>query len=393
MFQSLDSNDRRMLLVLAGSVLALFVLLAVFTPAEDPGQNPVPDSYLTGTHGARAAYTLLQRSGYKIDRWEHPLSLLASNADADTVLILAEPHSYQQEDRWAIQTVLQKGGRVIATGFEGGTLLPGSAVEPPSGISFSVCEAKPEGFGSLVGTGPIWILPRAGWKLSNPAVRVAYTCADQPVVVEYPFLKGTVIWWANSTPLENGSITRGQNLELLLNSIGPASGHHVYWDESLHWQSHTAWDYTSGSTLPLLASGSVGLALLVILSFSRRRGPIRPLPSVPRATPIEFLDALGSLYRAAGAANTAAQVAWDRFRSQAASLCGQPNPRLAAAELAEVLQSRFGSVGEDMQSDLMTAEQACWNESLKPKEALTIVRKLRSHEHTLRSASSTRRAT
>src|ERR1700721_823967 len=99
--------------------------------------------------------------------------------------------------------------------------------------------------------------------------------------VQYPVALGTAVWWASSTPLENGSITRGQNLELLLNSIGPAQfqgqRQHIYWDESLHGLAQSPWDYVRGPVWPLLWLGAFGLALLVIFSYSRRSGPIRPL--------------------------------------------------------------------------------------------------------------------
>jgi len=43
--------------------------------------------------------------------------------------------------------------------------------------------------------------------------------AGSPAVVEYASGKGEVIWWASSTPLENGSIQRAENLNLFLNSL------------------------------------------------------------------------------------------------------------------------------------------------------------------------------
>jgi MoxR-like ATPase len=39
-------------------------------------------------------------------------------------------------------------------------------------------------------------------------------------VVEYAREKGHVVWWASSTPLENGSLARAHDLDLLLNSLG-----------------------------------------------------------------------------------------------------------------------------------------------------------------------------
>jgi hypothetical protein len=391
LLSSLDPKDRRMLWIIVGLVAIVLVLLAVFTPGEDPSQNTIPDSNLVGQHGAKAAFTLLQQSGYHVQRWEEPLAGLASQATPGTVLILAEPYSNEQADSTAIAQILQKGGRVLVTGLRGGALLPGNEVTAPSDFSFAACEAKPDGLSPLAGpdSGSIWIVPNSGWKEARPEMQSAYACAGQPVVVEYPVGQGTAIWWASSTPLENGSITRGRNLELLLNSVGPPTpNQRIFWDESLHNPVHTEWDYVRGPVWPLLFFGSLGFALLVILSFSRRSGPIRPLPQTPRTTPIEFLEALGALYRSTGANSTALQIAWERFRSQAALVTGQRNQNLSAAELTEAIERRFGAIAKSMEKDLLAAEEACSDDSLKPRSALSIVQSLRRHEETLRAASS-----
>jgi hypothetical protein len=400
---SLDKKDRQMLLIIVGLLVALLVVVAVFTPAQDITRNPLPSTYLSGQHGAKAAYTLLEQSGYTIERWEQPLSELADHAGPGTVLILAEPDTASREDRHAIAAILRQGSRVLATGFNGGLLLPESSVTEAKGAEFAACEAQPEGLQPLAGpstnSGSIWIIPRFTWKDTDPNARTAYTCAGQPVVVEYPIGQGQAVWWASSTPLENGSISRGQNLELLLNSIGPAQGQHIYWDESLHGRAHTPWDYVRGPVWPLLSFGSLALTLLVVFSHSRRSGPVRALPQPPRTTPIEFLDALGSLYRSTGAASTAMQIAWERFRTQSARLTGltgptsksgqsgKPNSELDARQIAAAIERRYGVLAIEMEPDLIAAEEACADENLKPRRALQLVQALRRHEETLRNAS------
>ena len=384
---SLDANDRRMLFIALGLVALVLIVLAVFTSREDPNRNPIPDSYLSGQHGAKAAFTLLQQSGYTIERWEEPLHDLAAQAGPGTVLILAEPSTYELADRTAIYAILRKGGRVLATGLDGGFLLPGSEIKMSPVLSFAACEAQPDGLQPLAGAGPVWIVPRASWNETRPEVRTAYTCGDQPVVVEYPVGKGTAVWWASSTPLENGSIERGQNLELLLNSVGPPENRHIYWDESLHGIVHSQWEYVSGPIWPLLWLGFLGLVLLAVLSFSRRSGPIRELPQAPRTTPIEFLEALGALYRSTGATGTAMQIAWERFRTQAALMTGQKTAHLDARQLAAILERRFGSIAAGMEEDLVEAEEACSQENLKARDALAMIQTLRRHEETLRASS------
>ena len=393
---SLDSKDRRMLMIVLGLVVALLVVLAVFTPSQNQEDNPVPDSYLSGRHGAKAAYTVLEQSGYTIERWEQPLSELAEHAGPDTVVISAEPSLFNKQDRNAIASILNKGGRVLAIGFRGGYLLPRTGVTSSKQVTFAACEAMPDGIESLSGMpragekNSIWIIPGATWLENDPAVHTDYTCAGAPVVVDYPIGKGRAVWWADSMPLENGSITRGQNLELLLSSVGPAQGRHIYWDESLHGKQHTQWDFVSGPVWPLLFWGGIGLAILVVFSYSRRSGPVRSLPQAARTTPIEFIDALGSLYRSTGASATALQIAWERFRAQAVLLTGLRNPKVEARELSAAIERRFGAVGKAMEPDLILVEELCWEEGLKPSRALALIRTLRRHEETLRNASTRR---
>lgn len=398
----LDARDRRMLTILLGLIALLFVLLAVFTPSQDR-DSPIPSTYSSSKHGAKAAFTFLQQSGYPIERWEQPLAFLAERSGPTTVLILADPFTINPASRKAVATILDHGGRVIATGLRGGLILPGNHATISNQIGFAACEAQPEGLETLAGTGPIWIVPSATWKPLNPESHVAYTCAGQPVVVEYSAgnaanpdsnnhpasikQPGHAIWWASSSPLENSSIERGQNLELLLNSIGSKQGVQIYWDESLHGRVNSAWDFVHGPTWPLLLGGSIGLAMLVILSYSRRSGPIRALPQAPRTTPIEFIEALGALYRSTGATSTALQIEWERFRSQAAIFTGQRTSKLDARELAYALDRRFGSVSPDLEADLINVHEACYEDALKPRRALALVRVLRRHEETFRTVS------
>jgi hypothetical protein len=126
--------------------------------------------------------------------------------------------------------------------------------------------------------------------------------------------------------------------------------------------------------------------VLILFSFSRRSGPVRELPPPPRAAPIEFLEALGSLYRNAGAASTAVAVAWERFRRHALRLCGlRPGP-LGSAELATVIRRRFPVAGPTLETDLAACEEASWGETIEPRDALKLIQALHDHEHDLLAA-------
>ena len=191
---------------------------------------------------------------------------------------------------------------------------------------------------------------------------------------------------SSATPLENGSLARAHDLDLLLSSLGPKQGHHFYWDESLHGEIRSDWSFASGPALTMLRAGLLVLAALVLFSFSRRSGPVRELAAPLRTTPIEFIDALGSLYRNAGAASTAVSVAWERFRRHALRLCGMRGQKMSAAELAAVVRRRFPMASADLERDLERCEESIQDETLSPREALRMVQLLERHQAELDAA-------
>jgi hypothetical protein len=383
---SLDAKDRKLLLWCVGIGLALAIATGFLLPGANSNDNPMPSSYLSGQHGARAAYETLLRSNYPIERWERPLSELAATAGPDTVVIFAEPFTREASDIKAVRTILERGGRVLSTGFWGGYILPGEASDTPREFDFAACKLSPEGLDPLAGSGEVWMVPEATWQVGDPAHRVDYGCAGQPAVVEYDWMKGHVVWWASATPLENGSLARAHDLDLLLNSLGPRQGHRFYWDESLHGDVRSTWSYASGPALTLLQFGLPLLGLLIVFSFSRRSGPVRDLPAPARATPIEFLEALGSLYRNAGAASTALAVAWERFRRHTLQLCGLRATKMSSADLAAVIRRRYPGADTSLEADLAACEEAAWGETITPREALKMIQTLYAHQEKLRAA-------
>ena len=142
--------------------------------------------------------------------------------------------------------------------------------------------------------------------------------------------------------------------------------------------------------LNLLKAGLLGIALLVIFSFSRRRGPVRDLPAPVRATPVEFLEALGSLYAEAGASATSVELAYERFRRRMGDLCGLKGAKMSAEELGLALRRRFPQAPETLEKDLAECEEAIGSDALQPKKALALVQTLNRHGEALDRAARVR---
>lgn len=383
---SLDAKDRKLLLWCVGIAVLLCVAIGILLPNENSNENRLPSSYLSGRHGALAAYETLQRSSYNVQRWERPLNELAAQAGPQTVVIFAQPFSREQDDIKAVKQILERGGRVLATGFWGGYLLPNGNTAPPKEFSFAACQLEPEGLDPLASSGKVWMEPDSMWQVGNPVFRVQYSCAGQPAVIEYSWGDGHAVWWASSSPLENGSIERGHNLDFFLNSLGPREGHQFYWDESLHGEIRSSWSYASGPALTMLRLGLPVLALLIVFSFSRRSGPVRELAAPARTSPTEFVEALGSLYRKAGASSTAVAIAWERFRRRALRLCGMRAQGIDSAELSAILRRRFPTADKNLEVDIAACEEAAANEMIAPREALRLAQLLVRHMDQLEAA-------
>jgi hypothetical protein len=387
LFPSLDAKDRRLLIGCMVAVLVLAFVTAFLSRNENDDDNPVPSSYLTGKHGARAAYDLLQASGYDVQRWEQPLSDLGERADSQTVVIFAEPDQgdIAAEDIKAVRDIVTKGGRVLVTGWSGGLIAPDGNAQPPTQLQ-TACMLTPQGLDPPAGSGEVWMVPEASWGFSHPLDRVQYNCSGTPAVVEYSVGKGEVTWWASSTPIENSTINRANNLNLFLNALGSREDHHIYWDESLHGETRTEWFYASGPAIWLLRGALLAIGLLILFSFSRRRGPVRDLPAPVRATPVEFLEALGSLYAEARASATAVDLAYERFRRRMGDLCGLKGAKMSAEELAKALRRRFPQASPELEKDLADCEAAATNDKLPPKSALALVQVLSRHSELLTAA-------
>jgi len=384
LFPSLDRRDRTLLLTCLGLVALMIGVVALLGPQEDD-DNTVPSSYSSGSHGAEAAYLALERSGYHIERWERPLTELAAESDAHTVVIFAEPSfQYVGRARAPIAKILARGGRVLATGFAGAWLLPNNEAEGSPLAIQSECDAQPEGFGPLADSGVVHLRASVAWKMVLPEQRAQYRCGGNAVVVSYAAGPGRVVWWADSLPLENAAVARDGDLALLLHSLGPSADTRIVWDESLHGDEPGVWSYSQGTPVHLLWAQLGLVGVLLVLSFSRRSGPLLPDPAVARDAPLEFVYSLGALYDKAGATNTAVRIAYDRFRL----LLGRQIGRGAAdstAEMVSVVHARLGRAVPKLEQEMLACDEVSRGlEPAPPREALALVQSLWTYEEEMK---------
>jgi Domain of unknown function (DUF4350) len=377
----IERSDRR-LLIWAGVFMLVVILVLTFL-SQDEEESGIPSTYSAQRHGAKAAFLLLQQSGYTVRRWEQSPSDLPADP-AHTVLVLASPfRAPTHDEKNALQTYLDRGGKIVATGRSASIYLPQAETENELVPSPIAKEYQPQLLTPLTRGGTIQMSPVAYWKGPATSSLAHYADGDRPIVVSYKAGLGEVIWWGASTPLTNAAIAKQGNMALLLNSLGNADEVEVYWDEYFHGEQSSLSGYLG---TPPIFNGLLQCALVflaLIFTFSRRNGPIHPLPQPSRLSPLEFVSTLGKLYRRANAIHSALAIPYARFRAQAARQLGIRQD-VPAADLARALKNRMRYRDDSLAELLRQIENALHNPELQEAQALELAQQLNRHAQNLK---------
>jgi hypothetical protein len=367
-----DPRDRKLLL----GALCVFVLLivgAIVFGGEAGQKEEIPSSYSTASGGARAAYLLLQNSGYKVQRWERPLQQLPS-AKGKTLILAGPSEAPTREERERLKTFLSDGGRVIATGMFVGTFLPENESVPDfvgamnwkkvSALSPSeITRAAPE----------IVLAPEAQWSSYSPAYPL-YGEKDHALVVKYPYGRGEVLWWASATPMTNAGLKERGNLEFFLACLGGAKSE-ILWDEYIHGYRETLALSIAHSPVKWLVLQMALLGLAVVATFSRRSGPLCKPAAEVRLSPLEFVQTLGGLYERAGTASVAVDICYQRFRYWLTKRLGLGS-NVPISDLEIAVRERWALGDEHLTAILRRCESAKNDPYLHGPEALHLVQEL-----------------
>jgi len=396
-------SDRKRLLILCGALLVLIVGVSIVAPQSEEN-DPRPTTTNSGPMGAKAAYLMLGALGTKTSEWNRPISELndgLSDAQAGRMtLILAAPMyaaTEQKELAAEVKQFLERGGRVLATGPSGALLLPGGTVKAPGILKGGLCETTPEGPGPLARAGSVEMVEGGQWASEGPEYRVEQRCGSDAVVVRYavstppgkerpsgtPVGKGEAIWWASAGPLENAELKNDADLRLLLATVGDSqgsgqnAGREVVFDESLYAPTKTLWDAAKGLPMGWLLLQVALLMVLLVVSFSRRRGPVRAPVLLPRSSPVEFAVSMGDLYEKAAATSSATEAARRRLLRIVTREAGvaQGTIEEGPEAIAEALQVRLGGDWSRVREHLNDAKRA-QHEAIAMGSALALVRAL-----------------
>lgn len=378
---NLEKSDRRLLMWTGLILLPIIVVLAFLSDNDE--DSGIPSTYSAQSSGARAAYLFLSEEGYNVEQWESPPEELPRDAH-NTVLVLASPFGTPTPRQKAeLVLYLSHGGRILATGYNVTWFLPNMDVVPEPLPSAVWKEYQPQVLSPLTRAGTIRMSPGSHWKDVKPGQIVHYAHEGKGIVVSYKVGAGEVIWWAANTPLSNAGITQAGNLDLLLNCLGNSKRTHIYWDEYFHsgrsepvfsiWVPATAWGF---------AQCMVAL-LALLLTFSRRNAPIRPLSEPSRLSPLEFVQTLGKLYRRANATRTALEVPYNTFRALLIRRLGLRND-VSSSEMMESARKKLGYRDPGFEDTIKQVLQALQEPELKEARVLDLVQRLNAHTRNLK---------
>jgi len=369
----LSAGDRKLFLI-AGGVFLLLVSTALILAKGPDSADEIPTTYSGGSGGAKAAYLLLKASGYRVERWEQSPSELPEAAGA--TLILAEPlDAPKTEERNRLRQFVENGGRVIATGPFIGLFLPENEIvpDPMSGMTWKKLSAQSPSSITHAAS-QITLAPQAYWKPESFALPL-YGDGDKHMVVKYKSGKGEVIWWASATPLTNAGLKEPGNLEFFLACIGSEPQTRILWDEYFHGYRHSLTASIRSSPVKWIFLQFALFTFAILLTYSRRSGPISIPAREIRLSPLEFVRTLGALYKQANAASVVVDISYHRFRYWLTRRLGMAS-NAPVDELERAVRERGNFQDADFTATLRACESAPYDYTLKPRAALRLVRSL-----------------
>jgi Domain of unknown function (DUF4350) len=375
MSEKLSSEDRKLLLIAAAAFVVLVVVGFLLAPTSTGAE--VASSYSTASGGAKAAYLLLQESGYQVERWQRPESEL--RAEKNTVLIIADAETIPEaKQKSAVEQFISGGGRVIATGIVGARFLPQDSSESNPMPAKPASEFKAITPAAITRAAPkIRLAPIAFWG-SNSGIPL-YGDAQNTVATRLTQGDGDAIWLASPAPLTNSGLKNSSNLEFFLAAIGEKPQTRVLFDEYVH--GYGRGHERPGQGHPLMAAllaQAVVLALGGLWTYSRRSGPLRPLAPETRSSPLEFVETLAELYQQAHATSIAVDVYHQRLQFWLSRRLGVAKDA-PIEEIARAVCERWHMDDDGFAETLRRAASARYDPGLPQKQAFEIVKALHAY--------------
>jgi hypothetical protein len=294
--------------------------------------HPNPSTYNPKGSGTKGLYVWLQELGLPVRRWERPLTDLP--AQATVLLILGPPIPFEGAELSALEEWVRTGGVLLLADEQVGGPVPGVWAGAPV-LKFGLQPRTGERPGALRPAFPSPYV--AGVETIQPTGRVRFQ-RQRPegwaplfsdrvgdVLAIKRLGKGVIFALADPALFSNARLEVAGHARLALNIAQAHAGSGVVLvDEFHHGHGHQSpfLRYFKGTAAPWMLAQAALAFLALLLARGTRFGPPIPAGEVARASSLEYVGALGDLYRRAGARQLAGHTLATSFRRTLTEVLG-----------------------------------------------------------------------
>ena len=361
------------------TALALLALMAAgWLGGGEEERDLSRSTQSVNVEGTVVAYTLFERLGCTVERSHRPL--LDDSLDGAGVLVVISPRvSVNGAEVSTLDDWVRRGGVLLCTADVGLQLVStheGAQRYVPMALPAQGTARVPREKADLPLARDVTNVSFAG-----PLCLVTSNDASEPLsdaeglfsdsmglrIAGVPLGKGRVVLLSDSSFMANGRIGEGDNAVLAANlvaySLSLAHGERVVFDE--YHQGYGTYETGMSAMGAMLFHTRPGWAvlslsaggLLYLIYRGRRFGARRGVERSRRRSKMEYVNAVGATYRAAGAHGLALGIILRWFRGRAAEMVGLP----ASAPFADVaarLAQRTGRPAERYERAVRECEAA-----------------------------------
>jgi hypothetical protein len=287
-------------------VLAVAILAGLgFARQATPQSSPTLDSFSSfdaASGGYRALYTLLEREGIRVERFEQRPAFLDAGTDT---LVYVEPFAFDPRqnvpsrgDVAALEAWVRGGGRLLYIGHDDVAAKQG-ILKLPASRDVAHAGARPFVARALADAG-VTRVPASGtrrWTRGKHPFAELLGDAAGPIVVTYPFGRGRVTAAIDETQFRNDAIASGDRARLAYALARPGRpGGLVAFDEFVHgYALPSRWWTLVPRPFAIALCFALATILIALAGAAARFGPpIVPVERRDRSS-ADFIDALSSL--------------------------------------------------------------------------------------------------
>lgn len=347
-------GSRREWIVLVTLVAVLAVVSAFIgdRDSDDARERQAnPSTYNAKGTGSKGLYLWLQEIGLRVRRWERPLTGLPHEA---TVLLLLGPQiPLDEPELKALEDWVGEGGVLVLTDDTVGGPVPGVWAGAPA-LKFGL---RPRLGGKAEGLGPAFASSYVqGVETIQPMSRVRFQRQDPEgwaplfsdrsgdVVAIKRLGEGILVAITDPSLFSNARLEVAGHARLILNIVQEnAAGGVILVDEFHHGygEQRGLLRYLKASAAPWILAQAALAFLAFLMAQGTRFGAPVPLREDARASSLEYIGALGDLYRRAGARRLVVETLARSFRRRLAEALGA-RPGEQSDQLSQRAARRFG---------------------------------------------------